>query len=535
MFQFENLQLPNSHVKLIDHGGNDVYHITYSLALRETSIPLIVVNIEEFAKLSSERGPREAARQVCFHWLSHVYISCPGMGPPMLAISHIDKLTAENLEKSRKELIEAVEVNRKELLEESQCSGEIHNTLSNIRHLSDGTQPVFNEKEIFEFSNDLNSTSSIDTLKNHINRRCTEYNLVLPLLWEQVDKFIESQSDKVYLSLAEVEGNFPEADVKVILRYMHNSGRIMWFENLSELENCIFHQISSIAEMIAQIFHHCSEQLWRKRLENFSFFYHNGDRISKDRYEQLVSRFTSTGVLNEALLAHLLTTDSQFSLKVSVQLLKSFYILHGPIKDQLEDSYILPYFAKSYMGDSWKRDGDLQLRLDILLEGLTLPKYVFQLMTVVVLNCNADDVYNPVTVTRNGATVRTGDMATHLIHDHNNSKATLQVSCSLKLLERSWRHLLDTVKKIVELLSEVWKACRPEIAIYCSHCLFLNNAHPARDVNPKWLKLIYQSTSSQEVKALTTFDSKRVACESCSTNNSELKPTVPRPLRVPCK
>ena len=353
----------------------------------------------------------------------------------------------------------------------------MHNTLSNIRHLSDATQRVFNEEDIFEFDNNLNSTSSIDALKNHINRRCTDYNTVLPLLWEQVDEYIESQSDKVSLTLADVEENFPDVDVKVILRYMHNSGRIMWFENLPELKNCIFHTISAIAEMIAQIFHHCSEQLWKKRLNNFSFFYHNEERISKDRYKQIVSRFTSTGVLNEALLAHLLTTDSRFSFEVSLQLLKSFYILHGPVKDQLEDSYILPYFAKSYMGDSWKTDGDLQLRLEILLEGLTLPRYVFQLMTVVVLNCHASSVYNPVTVRRDGTTVRIGDMATHLIHDHNNSKATLQVSCSLKLLERSWRHLLGTAKNILELLSKVWKACRPEIAIYCSHCLFLNNPY----------------------------------------------------------
>ena len=52
VFQVDKLSLRNSDVILIDHGGHEVYHLSYQYCLRDRCIPIIVVNIEQFATIS---------------------------------------------------------------------------------------------------------------------------------------------------------------------------------------------------------------------------------------------------------------------------------------------------------------------------------------------------------------------------------------------------------------------------------------------------------------------------------------------------
>ena len=535
VFQIESLSLPNSTIKLIDHGGHEVYHLTYLFCLRERCTPIVVVNIEQFVQLSTTYGYKEAARQVCFNWLAHIYLVSPRLGSPILALTHTDKLTdASMVEMNRKELLDAVELIRSELLkEESQCSGQLQNSLSAILHLSNKDVPIFSTEDIFEFNNDLNITSNIEALKENINRRCSRLNIILPRLWEVVDKFIEDQTDKVYLTVSDLRTNFPD-NLEVILRYLHNSGEIFWFENVPELSDYIFHRIPKITEMISVLFHHCSEEVWRKRLDSFTSFTHDDELISKRRFESLIEEFTDTGVLDEALLRHLVTEESEFPFEIALQLLKSFYILHGPVTHGTGTAYIVPYFAKDYMSDSWKANGLLQIRLDVIFGGLFLPKYVLQLMTVVVLNhtLGPNDVYK---VAKNGASVEQNGNSTHFVHDYNNRKVTLQVSTSLELLEKSWRHLVEVYKSIKDLLSKVWTACHTEVVVYCAHCLFLRHPDPSCEPEPKWLRIISENKSAEEVKMWTTFNSENVSCRRCQNRSEHRKLTVPKPFRIPCE
>ena len=528
VFQVDSLSLQTSNVKLVDHGGHGVYHLSYLLCLRERCIPVVVANLEQFTEISAINGSKEAARRVCFNWLAHIYLVSPRLGSPILALTHIDRLgDASMVEKSRKELLDAVELIRNQLLvEESQCSGQ--NSLSAIRHLSNTDVPVFSPEDIFEFSNDLNITSNIKAMKNNIDRRCSQFNVALPRLWEVVGKFIDDQADKIYLTVSDIKTKFTDDSV-VILRYLHNSGRIFWFENVPELSDYIFHRIPEITEMISLLFHHCSEEVWKQRLDSFTSFTHNQERINEYRFRCLVEEFTDTGVLDEVLLMHLITKESSFPFTIAVQLLKSFNILHGPVTRETGNAYILPYFSKTYMGDSWKFDGFLQLRLDIIFRGLFLPRYVLQLMTVVVLNhtLGPHDTYK---VAKNGATVEHDGNSTHFVHDYNNRKVTLQVSTSLELLETSWRHLLDLHKHLRDLLSKTWTACHTEAVVYCSHCLFLRHPNPSFEAEPRWFR-INEEKSAEKIKLWTTFNSQKVSCRNCKS----LKLIVPKPLRIPCK
>ena len=155
-------------------------------------------------------------------------------------------------------------------------------------------------------------------------------------------------------------------------------------------------------------------------------------------------------------------------------------------------------------------------------------------MTVVCLNFDSDPDDVPI-VRNNGVTIHHNGCSTHLIHDYNNGKVTLQVSADLALLAQSWKRLSDLSSKISDLISDKWKACRFEVVMYCAHCLFLRDPSPETQANPTWLRKTYRSGRTEGIQSWTDDGSKLVSCRRCATNIKDVRPTVPKPFRHPCK
>ena len=234
------------------------------------------------------------------------------------------------------------------------------------------------------------------------------------------------------------------------------------------------------------------------------------------------------------MLFNLLTTNSKFPAEVAVELLRCFFIIHGPVEHDKGKACLIPYFSSTFMDDSWETDGPLQLRMDIIVDGLSLPWYVYQLTTVSVLKQELCSLRS-MKIARNGATVHYGKVSTHLVHDYNTRKITLQVSTTIELLSKSWKRLHKAGKDILSLLSSTWKACHPEVLIYCAHCLFRRDPKPDHYVNPYW----FDPDNLQEkpiMRDATSFGGvEPETCMRCLTNEKISKPSVPRPLRRPCK
>ena len=93
VFNHKNLKMDSvKEIRIIDLGGNGVYHPTYQIALKADFIPVIVVNLHEFKTLATQ-DPREAVKQLCFDWIAHFYLANPDLGPPLLVLTHKDKLS----------------------------------------------------------------------------------------------------------------------------------------------------------------------------------------------------------------------------------------------------------------------------------------------------------------------------------------------------------------------------------------------------------------------------------------------------------
>ena len=123
------------------------------------------------------------------------------------------------------------------------------------------------------------------------------------------------------------------------------------------------------------------------------------------------------------------------------------------------------------MDREWLTDGSMQIRFDILFKGLPLPRYVFHLMSVAALQFDPDPTYF-VNVANNGVTIQHGRSTTHLLHDWNDGKVTVQLSTPIELIGSSWKRLIGLTKFVIDGTISVWKATRPVLVVYCSHCLF---------------------------------------------------------------
>ncbi|XP_067932967.1 malignant fibrous histiocytoma-amplified sequence 1 homolog [Watersipora subatra] len=311
VFQVEDLPLEATHVKLFDYGGNQAYHLAYHILSKERCVPLIVVDIADFSKIAQTNGSEEACRTVCFDWLSHLYLACPKLGAPILVLTHTDELSSNQISQARKDLLTTCESIRGKLLDEENALASLFpQTLIQIQHLSDKQLPLFDKSDIFEFGNDPGVTSNIECLKQRLNDRCKQHIIELPKLWNSVEVFIQQCSEQPYVEVSEVITKFPDAEPLIILRHMHNAGRVFFFEKIEGLSYIIFHKFKEITSMINMLFHHSLQHLWDNHLSKFVSFTHGGRTIGKLEYESSIQRLLRDGVMAEALLQNLLKGSS---------------------------------------------------------------------------------------------------------------------------------------------------------------------------------------------------------------------------------
>ena len=82
-----------------------------------------------------------------------------------------------------------------------------------------------------------------------------------------------------------------------MLRYMHDIGKVLWFERDKLLCQYVFHRMDLVTKAIAQIFHHKNTDMWQNRMAKFQPLHFQGKWVSTEKYGDLVQRFLKSGVL----------------------------------------------------------------------------------------------------------------------------------------------------------------------------------------------------------------------------------------------
>lgn len=528
VFNIEEIKLDNSSIRCIDFGGQDVYHMTYQLAHNENILPCLVVNMEEFAELARQREAKEAARRLCFDWVAHFYLADPEAGAPLLVLTHKDRLTDVDFVKAKAQILGQSQTLKKEAVEDDTADEREKGRLCQIKHMSDESAPLFSESDIYELGSD-DTTEIIKTIQRKIAIRSEEVTMAIPGLWNRVQDFLTQRKEEPYLLLSSILDEFPGQEV--ILQYLHRSGQIVWYSQHTSLQRYVFPDIQKITDTVATVFNHSSSEKWQQRKAEYKPFVHAGVRVDRHTYASLVEQFIETGIISDFVLEAVLKTESKIEPKIAINLLKAFFVIHGPITQERRKAYIAPSLTTQYMDNQWEKDERLTVRVDIKYIGITIPKHIYQRHSVSILNKYATFT-DTVNVYRNGVSIVKGQGTITLIHHPEKCKETLQISTETEQIHTAWEILTTLANALVNETTTIWKAAHPICVFYCSHCLYMQHPDPYVQTTPIWF--FPTAVGSEEEKPFTLITSRGVEYVSCKNEASKKRPTVPKPLLFPC-
>ena len=535
VFNVETVHTDNTILRFIDVGGHDIYQLAYQLTLRKNCIPIIVINLEEFQRMTEheEVGETEAVRRLGFDWMSHMYIGCPNLGPPKLIFTHKDKVSEEELRTLTKLFIDTMEELKSDLiLDESE---EDSSTFEQIAHLTDADRPVIAPDDVYMVGKEDKNFESFGKILNALERTCEQFSQEIPDLWEIIGEILEQQSEgsitieKLQKILLQKKIAVARPQLEIILGYLHDSGRILWYKNIPALQDHIFHKISAVTDLIGVLFHHTDELIWEQRNKKYKPFKSSeGVRIQKAYYEGLVSDFKKTGVMDKILLHRLVEQETEFkgdSLSLAISLLQTFRLLHGPVSHRGAMCYIIPYFCRGFQSDSLLlADQYFTLKAELKFGGLSLPRYVYHQMSLALLERFPDESDQAI-VKQNGIAVYHNTTDILLTHDSNTRTVCIQTISDLASVEKTWSLFVDIVNNSIEETMKQWKAARPQCVFYCPHCLMKGTQHSRKTIDPSWC---LTSPKYKRGREITLVDGGEVAI--CDEDRNVLKA-----LMFPCK
>lgn len=497
VFNIEKVDFENCALRFIDMGGQEVYHLTYQLTLRENCIPVVVVNMAEYKQMREDEsvGEPEAMSGLFFDWLAHLYLACPSLNAPKLVLTHKDKFSDADFYKLKKQFLATATSLRDKLLAESDLGVE---GACAIDYLCNTEEPVVRPEDIFEVGNAENDYRVFDQLKRHLHHDCKQFVRYIPKSWEVVNQEIQNLKEPFtrfneLFKLLHAKHAIKEIQLEVILTYMHERGSLLWYNHVDILSSYIFNNIGDVTHLLKVLFNHMQESAWNRRLSSFQpFCVGEKEKIFKDQYQAFIESFQKTGVIERILLHRVFATETQFDtdakIDVAVSLLKAFRLVLGPLVLQGAPSYIIPYLAGGYLNpvvSSRQGEEELVFRTELLFKGLALPEYVYHQMTCGLLELFPDETDTPI-VKHNGATVFHGKSTIRLRHNVKAKKATIELFTDLGNIGAAWEHVIGIVNSTIQHTRRTWRAAKIICVSYCAHCLLKGDAHPQRAISPSW-------------------------------------------------
>jgi len=492
VFNIEEVEVDGIALRLIDMGGQEVYHITYQLTLRQNCIPVIVVNMQQYEQTSAESTRDEAVRKLAFDYMSHLYLANPVLGAPKLIFTHKDKFENVRFQKLKKCFLEVSNKLCKKIVEEEKA---LEGDFAQIQHFSKSPEGVFPRVNIYEVGID-DEYDIFDLIKKSLLESSHHFIKPLPLVWEEVNQRVMSMQsaystiDETLDALQAELGQIEQNQLKTILTYMHDCGKVLWYENIGSLEQYIFHKIKEVTKLLCVFYHH-EQDIWQKRIEKFQPYYSEDEIcIEKQDFEEFVNYFCETGLMVQSLLLYLIKTETSFSsptdMRIAVCLLKTFRLLYGPLYEEFkEPCFIIPPFANKYFNSFDSSQKNMYLKVETHFNGLALPQYVYHQMTVGLLELFPDD-FAVLHVKRNGANVYQDGIYTQLMHDYKHRKILLYVSSDAANISKMWEKIIATANNILKNVLETWPASRPVTTSFCAHCLLLGHTCPKKVLRPQW-------------------------------------------------
>ena len=154
----------------------------------------------------------------------------------------------------------------------------------------DEAQPLLDKHRLMTFYKS-SGEKLIASLKNALMTIGLPLVTELPDNWCELMDLCQTKDDQPYLTLEELDALFSDEGDRVILQFLHEIGRVMWYKNRPPLAGIVFHRIDFLTKVVELLFDHTSVEVWAERINSFKPFKHNGSTVSCLNYKQMVNRF----------------------------------------------------------------------------------------------------------------------------------------------------------------------------------------------------------------------------------------------------
>ena len=526
VFNFVEVKIEDDQevIRYIDFGGHEIYHITYCFTLREKCIPVVVVSMQQYQEVKNKGSAAEAVKRLFFDWLSHLYVSQPNLGPPRLVLTHKDKFEEIEFKDLRKEFLKTVETVRRTIsTEASKAQLEI---LHRIKHFDNLDVPLFQGDEVvYEVGDEYGE--SFQKLKYSLFKECEARSKEAPERWQAAGDVIGSLQGcfcKLEYIGEKVRDKISEEELKTFLGFMHDCGKLLWYKDIPELEEYVFHDVASVTQLLKVLFDHTRKGQKYSNIK--SFVNEQNKRVEEEECKALMHEYYTTGVGTKTILLYLIREGSNFKDQkeqaVALQLLQSFKLAFGPVQRDSRECYISPSFSPDYWELCEFKNMDLHFDVDLHFLGLPLPKYVYHQMTVGLLELFPKHTAK-LEVKHNGAVVSFDDATLQLKHDYKSQSVKIHIGSKATVIRKSWKRLILATNKTIKHTLETWKGANIDCSFYCLHCKLLGKKQPRRIPNPSWCKI-------DGTDADTEWICRFMDPVSCEDDHS-----VPAVLTEPCK
>ena len=339
--------------------------------------------------------------------------------------------------------------------------------------------------------------------------------------WYVMMQVFESKTDSPYLTLDEIDVLFPDDTGRVMLQYLHEIGRIMWYRNRTLIACIVFHRVELLTKVVELLFDHTSQEVWARRIQDFEPFRHGSKSITLVKYKQMVHHYEQSGVMNSILLSHVIVKESEIKPELAIEVLKVFHLVCGPIQENSESSYIVPYFSQKVI-TIIESGSYIPLKIDICFNGLAIPGYVYHLLTAIFVDIHISPL-SSVDVGMNGACIKdVHQTIKYFFHNQSESTVSLIMLTQPANVASSWSTQLSTLERLTNQLAEVWKGAHYDTIFYCSHCLLTEQKDLSTNANPSWTANLPVYTGKEFLNCRQDLSAQGL-------------PTIPLPLLYPCE
>ena len=329
-------------IEVFDQGGHPIYNITNPIFLSPSCIRFIVHDITKVGATELEETSDILIQTLQLHLQSQVHV----------ILTHIDNVDAVGIDRHKKMVKEKLE---------GTIDQEVRNL--NLLALSDKeegdskellSRQLHQQKKDVEYFLVSNKTyDGLNALKDFLMEVIAQKRIHIPEKWVQFYKLMLRQKSE-FLKVEDLKpifeplystSGFQEAQVSKIflsaLRHFRNSGLIMYFDNISGLDEYVFHKKTFLVELFKCCFHHdLMSTIDFKALEKLWHF-------KRNQAELMVKQYQTEGILSTELLHYLW---HKYGIEEKVQkavldLMKIFQLCH-PINSS-EELFFFPWFTQN--------------------------------------------------------------------------------------------------------------------------------------------------------------------------------------------